>query len=71
MKPTIGRIVHFYPTDEAVRLRHPRAAIVTDTYGFSAVDITVFDHAHTAYGVEWAAYSDTPKAGHWTWPPRD
>lgn len=71
MRPTVGRIVHYYPVDENVRMRNPRAAIITDTYAETTVDLTVFDHAVASFGVEWIRYSETPKAGHWSWPPRD
>ena len=66
MTVTIGRIVHYY--DEYGSLA---AAIVTGALGDDRVDLTYFPHGFP--GVSCTSdvkYSETPKPGHWTWPPR-
>ena len=70
-KPSVGRIVHYhsYGTPGGEFKPLPRAAIVTQvnddgTIGLCAVNPTgLFFH-------ERCPYSDSPKPGHWNWPPR-
>jgi hypothetical protein len=45
MKPTVGRIVHYYPNEDA---REPLAAIVTHVCGDGCVNLAVF---HASGGV--------------------
>lgn len=71
MKPTVGRIVHYHPTEEtAVKLPGPLAAIVTSP----SPDGTCYLHIlppmnHPFYAR--AEYSETPAPGCWSWPPRE
>jgi hypothetical protein len=71
-KPSVGRIVHFYQqnTDE-----NPIPALVIGVYDDSGkVDLTVFGRSRfaeptTMPGID-VPYSEAPKKGHWSWPPR-
>ena len=73
MTPTVGRIVHYYPDDSAVKKRMPFAAIVTRVWTDSCVNLEVFndggqpDRGGFAGSVE---RSDNPEDRHWMWPPR-
>lgn len=74
MKPTIGRIVHYYPwEDNPIGL--PKPAIITAVHSDTCVNLEVFGIAddgrfrssvlmlpEDALGV--------PRAGYWNWPPR-
>lgn len=77
-KPSVGRVVHYqsHGSPNGQHKSEPRAAIITRTYPDTAfpsdpvtVDLCVlnptgmyFDHR--------TPFSETPKAGHWNWPPR-
>lgn len=84
VKPTVGRIVHYYSEDskrnanggiETV-LKGPYAAIITgvesgvDGVGYvkKSVHLTVFRLGDNAAPLMEIPYSPTPKAGHWSWP---
>jgi hypothetical protein len=71
-KPSVGRIVHYhsYGTPGGEFKPLPRAAIITQvvsddgTVGLCAVNPTgLFFH-------ERCPYSELPRPGHWSWPPR-
>lgn len=79
--PTIGRIVHYhsYGTPGGEYLPEPRAAIITvvceDTPDLADpevlhVGLAVLNPTGMFFN-QLVPYSETPKAGHWTWPPRD
>lgn len=71
-RPTVGRIVHYYPTnaerDEEVPKGEPLAAIVVQVK-----PMTVLRVFAAFQGQEWDCtpeYADQPTPGHWSWPPR-
>lgn len=68
-KPTVGRIVHFWDT-----LDEPWAAIVVRVVSGMDVELVVYWPSNTIVnGFKYDAihsYSETPKPGHWSWPPR-
>lgn len=80
MKPTVGRIVHYYMNDNMCV--SPAVVLVTNT----DVNLDVWpDEIPIPYGDELSLlvhglirdyrlhsvpFSETPKPGHWTWPPR-
>jgi hypothetical protein len=71
VKPTLGRIVHFYAGGNSA----PRAAIVTAVHGDDVVSLSVFDpmatfvepHARVA-GTSTPIKVTDP---YWSWPPRE
>lgn len=65
MKPTIGRIVHWYGYGGT----GPYAAIITDVHE-DTVSLTVF-YPNMVPSNEVAPYSEEPKWFHWSRPPRD
>jgi hypothetical protein len=68
--PTVGRTVHFYH-EYSEKHPFPLAAMITGTYqGTFEVALTVFypgDGTESFLQVPW---SEEPKSGHWSWPPR-
>jgi len=77
--PTVGRIVHYYPLQNPAYKTPPGpyAAIVTA----SAVDLQlpeteaciaamVLFPSGNPIGHHCIPFSETPKPGHWSWPPR-
>ncbi len=67
-KVTIGRIVHYNVLvhDESLRAL---AAIVTHVYRDGSVSLCIFGRDTNTHE-DFVAFSDSPKAGHWNWPPR-
>lgn len=67
-KPTVGRIVHYHNEVNP----NPLAAIVTYVFKNPAdgmCGLHVFGTEESdRNGVP---FSETPKPGHWSWPPRD
>ncbi len=43
MKPTVGRIVHYYPTNPTGEALAPLAAIVVAVWSDSCVNLAIFD----------------------------
>ena len=76
MKPTVGRIVHYYDRWHGAedRVRGPIAAIITavdEIHGDIVVSLTLFDEDATI--VETRTHvkqSEEPTSFHWQWPPR-
>lgn len=86
MTPTVGRIVHFHTVSsnrEGVAVVVPQAALVTQVIWEQSVfegqedkpvfrgklGMTIF----TPLGIIFAPsvqYSEEPKPGHWSWPPK-
>lgn len=79
MIPTIGRIVHYhsYGTPGGEYLPLPRAAIITavrhdadTTEGIEGdVSLAVLNPSGMFFDPH-VEYSETPRPGHWSWPPR-
>lgn len=76
MKPTIGRIVHFYDFTLAADANNsvgpgPYAAIVTQVFAGPYVNLKVFvpfgDDRHEGSVAE--KTGGTPASRYWTWPP--
>jgi hypothetical protein len=78
-KPSIGRIVHYhsYGTPQGEYEGLPRAAVITEVdedYGPSSllsrrVGLAVLNPTGMFFNQN-VPYSEDPKPGHWTWPPR-
>ena len=76
MKPSIGRIVHYtsYGTPGGEFLPEPRAAIITEVIDDSedvhnpVVGLCVLNPGGMFFNQ--AVYSEKPKPGHRSWPPR-
>jgi hypothetical protein len=72
-KPTVGRIVH-YTSD--VMEEDPWPAIIVfvsaveSTGGVPLVNLAAFDNTGRSRPLLGVAYSETPKPGCWSWPPR-
>lgn len=69
MKPTVGRIVHFYDNT----MDEPQAAIITRVHTDHLVNVSVFpdgERHHNARVV--TSVHDGPAASpNWCWPPRE
>jgi hypothetical protein len=84
MKPTVGRVVHYYFASNAkgVPYHGPYAAVVCATSaendrlkGDLVATLKVFDPPDSGSGKGadhyfTANYSEAPAAGCWSWPPR-
>lgn len=82
MKPSVGRIVHYqsYGTPGGEYLPMPRAAIITGVndprdpeyeaeYDEMTVSLCVLNPTGMFFNTQ-VRYSEEPKPGHWSWPPR-
>lgn len=78
-KPTVGRVVHYYPAEKDVYFRKnwpgPYAATITYVTSDNVVNLMVQPpwHLGTPYGVcdrQQSAGDVEDKAGTWCWPPR-
>ena len=67
MKPSIGRIVHYQPTGNEPETV---AAIITAVRDSGAVNLAAFLPSAEYFKVVDVPYSETPKSGCWSWPPR-
>ena len=75
--PSIGRIVHYhaYGTPGGEFLPEPRAAIITEIVEDSenvqapVVSLAVLNPSGMFFNQS-VIYSEDPKPGHWSWPPR-
>ena len=72
MTPTVGRIVHYqaYGTPGGEYLSEPRAAIITivNSSGTS-VGLAILNPGGLFFN-QAVPFSEKPKPGHWSWPPR-
>jgi hypothetical protein len=80
MKPSIGRVVHYhsYGTPGGEYLPLPRAATITEvgsaqlTPGADPVEVVglcVMNPTGLLFNQR-VPFSEDPKPGHWSWPPR-
>lgn len=76
--PSIGRIVHYhsYGTPGGEFKPEPRAAVITEVKTVSAypqpvevVGLAVLNPTGMFFNTG-VHYSEEPKPGHWSWPPR-
>lgn len=71
MKPSIGRIVHYYPQGSN---RAPRAAIITQVHGDFCVNLQAFPASEFPSELtsvtEGDADQSDPSSDTWRWPPR-
>ncbi|WP_427017854.1 hypothetical protein ACQCSX_04365 [Pseudarthrobacter sp. P1] len=69
--PTIGRTVHYqsYGTPGGEHLPEPRAAIITAVHSPDDVALAVLNPTGLFFSLD-VPFSESPKAGHWNWPPR-
>lgn len=69
--PSVGRIVHYhsYGTPGGEYLPEARAAIVTETDTSTTVGLCVLNPTGMFFN-RTVPFSDEPKPGHWSWPPR-
>jgi len=70
--PTIGRAVHYqsYGSPGGEHKSEPRAATITSIHADgTTVSLFVMTPTGTFHNAT-TPYSETPKAGHWSWPPR-
>lgn len=74
-KPSVGRIVHFYPNTADDDLNKvPHAAIITYV-DFTEIEVDVYVFVPSRFkgysqNFSGVPFSENPKPGHWTWPPR-
>lgn len=71
MKPSIGRVVHYhsYGTPGGEYLPEPRAAIITAVSDSTPVGLAVLNPTGMFFNTS-VPFSEEPKPGHWSWPPR-
>lgn len=78
-RPAICRMVHYhsYGTPGGEYLPEPRAAVITEVHGDPAdglVSLAVINptgiHFNQGKNNGGIPFSDEPKPGHWSWPPR-
>lgn len=77
MLPSIGRIVHYcsYGTPNGEYLSAPRAAIVTAVHtpvpgdGEETISLCILNPTGMFF-TSGLKYSETPKPGCWSWPPK-
>lgn len=80
MIPSVGRIVHYqsFGTPGGEYLPEPRAAVITTVKGIIAagggwggnVGLAILNPTGLFFN-DSVPFSETPKPGHWNWPPRD
>lgn len=70
-KPSVSRTVHYqsYGTPGGEYNSQPRAAIITIVHSDTDVGLFIVNPTGTFFN-EHVPYSETPKPGHWSWPPR-
>jgi len=74
-KPSVGRIVHWFPdTADSQYNQVPHAAIITYVdFVETEIDLQIFVPLRfIGYNtmLQKVPFSETPKPGHWCWPPR-
>jgi hypothetical protein len=76
-KPSVGRIVHYVGDDYDGEMMtgKTRPAIIVHVNGDTNVNLQVFtdgsnDGASNTISKKSRVFSESPKPGHWSWPPR-
>lgn len=68
MKPTVGRIVHYFTYTNPTE---PRAAIVTWVHPDQSTVCLYVLHPDAQYAVSHVLFSEQPASCCWSWPPRE
>lgn len=75
MKPTIGRIVHYYPDESPNSLKEcgpgPHAAIITKVNSDTNINITVLADGVEPFSKRNIETGNAPGESCWKWPPRE
>lgn len=69
MKPTVGRIVHYYSKTKNKLVSKLHAAVVAEVHVDGQATLTVLDPDGIHF--KKAPQAETPTEGHWNWPPKD
>jgi hypothetical protein len=68
MKPSIGRVVHYYASAGQVK---PFAALITDVHSDTCINVAGFNNGNTQFGQTSVCYNEDPTSGmRWVWPPK-
>jgi hypothetical protein len=69
--PTVGRIVHYqaYGTPGGEFKSVPRAAVIAEVFSDEDVAVCVLNPQGIYFNR--VTYSEEPKPGYWSWPPRN
>ena len=73
MKPSVGRIVHFWSPDQEMMgfVNHPIPAIITSVLNDKVVTLTVFRPGMDPLSQQNVTFSEDESGGiRWFWPPR-
>ncbi len=72
MKPSIGRIVHYqkYGTPGGELKAEPNPAIITKILNEETQECQLFVIYPNGLYFNPTPFSEEPKPGHWSWPPR-
>lgn len=71
IKPTVGRTVHYqrYGTPGGEHQSKPSPAIIVEVFENDECQLFVMNPNGVYFNR--TPYSDTPRPGHWNWPPRE
>ena len=71
-KPSVGRVVHYqsYGSPGGEFKPEPRAAIITEVFGGDDNEVQVTVLNPNGFFFNRVKFSQTPRPGHWSWPPR-
>ena len=72
-KPSVGRIVHYqkYGTAGGEHKSEPSPAVITKILDEESGRCQLFVMNPNGLYFNTTPYSETPKPGHWSWPPRN
>lgn len=72
MTPSIGRVVHYhrYGTPNGEHLPEPSPAVITKVIDAESKKVQLFVMNPNGLYFNETPYSEEPKPGHWSWPPR-
>lgn len=73
MKPSIGRIVHYYPqeSDRFGVMGKPISAIVVAVHSAECVNLRLFPDCHDSPWVSSVSRDENNVEFSWSWPPRE
>lgn len=72
MKPSIGRIVHYqrWGSPGSPHASEPSPAVIVNVLNEETQECQIFVMNPNGLYFNPTPYSETPKQGHWNWPPR-